>query len=98
MLHVNGIFSSGKIKETRTGNKYLSLMHTDKDKDGNKSSSFYTMWLNEKCSKLVDNNTKKQMKDSSVLLKIDGYLKVSKNGDFINLTIIPMKVERFTIT
>lgn len=96
MLRINGIFSTGTEKETQGGTKYLSLCNTDKDQQGNINKSYYTMWLNDKAYDLIEPHIIEKLSDRGALVVIDGFLKVNKNGQYTNLTIIPKEIKEYS--
>lgn len=100
MLKINGVFHTGKVKETDKGTKYLTISNVNKDKKGNKTYTYYTLWLNEKASKLFSNDIKRKIAKDGAIVCIDGYLHVNinktQNNNYTNLTIIPLEVKEFT--
>lgn len=96
MLKINGIFSTGNLKATTNGKKYLNLSNVDKDQYGNKTYTNYTLWINDKVSDLFTNEIKRKLKNGNALIVIDGYLKVQKNDNYTNLTIIPTNIKEFS--
>lgn len=96
MLEISGRFSCGKIKDLGS-TKVLNLSNSDKDKDGNYVNSYYQMFLNEKAANMFTVDMKKKIAnpDDFLIIEIHGYLKVSKNGNYTNLTIIPKEVKEY---
>jgi len=96
MLEIKGRFSCGKIKDVGNS-KILNLSNSDKDNNGNYINTYYQMFLNEKSANMFTVDMKKKIAnpDEFLIVEIHGYLKVSKNGDYTNLTIIPIEVKEY---
>lgn len=96
MLEIKGRFSCGKVKDLN-GTKVLTLSNSDKDRDGNYYNSYYQMFLTEKAADLFTNEMKRKIgsADEYLIINISGYLKVSKNGNYTNLTIYPKSIEEY---
>jgi hypothetical protein len=97
MVKINGIFSTGSIKQTTNGTKYLNISNMEKDQKGNVSYTYYTVWLNDKASKAFPSDIKRKIANNShgALVEIEGYLKVGRHGNYTNLTIIPLEVKEY---
>lgn len=95
MLKVSGIFSTGEIKKTNNGTKYLKMCNQDKDNQGNISKNYYTLWLTDKASNIFDNALKKKIADNGALINLEGFLLVSRNNNYTNMTIFPSKVSEY---
>ncbi|MFA5397877.1 MAG: hypothetical protein WC346_17840 [Methanogenium sp.] len=92
MLEIKGLFKCTEIKEI-SGKKVLTLVNSEKDKDGKFTNTYYQVWVNDKVSNMVNAELKKEI--TKILINIEGYLKVSKNGNYTNLTIYPNKIEKY---
>lgn len=97
MIKINGIFKVQEIKEV--GNKkIIKLIHTHKNKDGSIANSYFNVWVNDKVSKMVTPELKRNMKDK--LITVEGYLlmetKEVEGKKFVNNTIFPSSIEQYS--
>jgi hypothetical protein len=93
MLSVRGVFKCIEIKDVK-GKKILSLSNSDKDRDGNYKNTYYVIWVNEKVSKMVNDDLKRKMKNKAIL-DIKGFLRVSKKDKYTNLYIYPTEIKEY---
>lgn len=93
MLEIKGLFTTGKIKGVGTG-EVLTIVNSTKNKDGNYEKTYYQMWLNEKTLNMLTRDQVNKIYDGNqyLILNIEGYLNVTKNNNFTNLTIIPTNI------
>lgn len=96
MLEIKGRFSCGQIKNVGSA-QIMTLVNSDKDKDGNYQKAYYQMFLNEKSKAMFNNQMKLKIKnpDQFLIIDLEGYLKVGYNNKFTNLTIIPAKITEY---
>lgn len=96
MLRIEGRFSCGQIKNVGNS-QIMTLVNSDKDKDGNYQKAYYQMFLNDKTKSMFSNQMKQKIKnpDQFLLIDLQGYLKVSYNNKFTNLTIIPERITEY---
>ena len=93
MLEIKGIFKCKEIKVIDNNFKILVLINSEKDQNGKYNNTYYTIAVNEKVSKLVKPEVKREM--TKCLLSIEGWLKVSKKDSYTNLIIYPNKIEKW---
>lgn len=93
MLEIKGRFKCMEIKEINN-TKLLSIVNSDKDKDGKYINTYYQIWLNDKVSKMVNPDLKKKMANNAII-DIKGFLKVNKTNKYTCLTIYPKEITEF---
>lgn len=93
MLEIKGTFSTGEAKQAGK-NLILNIINSEKNKDtGEYDKTYYQMWLTDKTKNLLGYNVLKRIENQEFcLIEIEGLLKVTKNGNYTNLTIIPQKI------
>lgn len=96
MLEIIGRFSTGQIKNVGNS-QIMTLVNSDKDKDGVYQKIYYQMFLNEKSKAMFSDQMKQKIKnpDQFLIIDLEGYLKVSYNNNYTNLTIIPTKIKEY---
>ena len=96
MLEIKGRFKCGQIKDIGTS-QVMTLVNSDKDKEGNYQKAYYQIFLSEKAKSMFTIEMKRKIKDLDqyLIIDIEGYLKVSYNNKFTNLIIILNKISEY---
>jgi hypothetical protein len=93
MVSVAGIFKVQSIKDIN-GTQLLKLSNSDKNLDNTYNNTYYSLWLNAKALGLIEPTLIEEL-DTKPMIWVEGWLKVTKSGQYTTLTIYPTRCNKY---